>query len=122
MRIVPSSSRYYHVTRVTLLLIAVVLVSGIAACNGSGTYRLSVSSTSGGSVTSPGEDVFTYDAGTVVELVAAPDDGYSFQSWTGDIEDIAEPNSASTNITISGDYSITAEFQEEGGPGPSQPY
>lgn len=122
MRIVPNSCRYHHVTRVTLLLIAVVLVSGIAACNGSGTYRLSVSSTSGGSVTSPGEDVFTYDAGTVVELVATPDDGYSFQSWTGDIEDIAEPNSASTNITISGDYSITAEFQEEGGPGPSQPY
>ena len=122
MRIVPSSSRYYHATRITLLLIALALVSGIAACNGSGTYRLSVSSTSGGSVTSPGEDVFTYDAGTVVELVATPDDGYSFQAWTGDIGDIVDPNSASTNITINGDYSITAEFEEDGGPGPSQPY
>ena len=122
MRIIPSSRRYHHVTRVTLLLIASVLVLGITACNGSGTYRLSVSSTSGGSVTSPGEDVFTYDAGTVVELVATPDDGYSFQAWTGDIGDIVDPNSASTNITINGDYSITAEFDEEGGTGPSQPY
>ena len=122
MRIVPSSSRYYHATRITLLLIALALVSGIAACNGSGTYRLSVSSTSGGSVTSPGEDVFTYDAGTVVELLATPDDGYEFQTWAGDTQDITDPNSASTNITINGVYSITAEFEEDGGPGPSQPY
>ncbi len=121
MRIIPSSSRYYHVTRVILLLMAVALVSGITACNGSGTYQLSISSTSGGSVTSPGEGVFTYDGGTVIELAATPDDGYKFQTWTGDTEDIADPNSASTNITINGDYSITAEFEEEGEPSPSEP-
>ena len=122
MRIVGNSSRYHHVTRVTLLLITVALVSGIAACNGSGTYQLSISSTSGGSVTSPGEGVFTYDGGTVIELVATPDDGYGFQTWTGDIEDITDPNSTSINITMNRDYSITANFAEEGGPGPSQPY
>ena len=122
MRIVPNSCRYHHVTRITLLLIVLALVSGIAACNGSVTYQLSVSSTSGGSVTSPGEGVFTYDGGTVIELVATPDDGYNFQAWTGGIGDIADPNSASTNITINGDCSITANFEEEGEPGPSEPY
>jgi len=122
MRIVLNSCRYHHVTRITLLLIAVVLVSGITACNRSGTYQLSISSTSGGSVTIPGESVYTYDAGIVVELVATPHDGYSFQAWTGDVGDITDPSSASTNITINGDYSITAEFEDEGGPGPSQPY
>ena len=123
MRIGPNSYRYYRITRIISLLIAVVLVSGITACNRSETYRLSISSTSGGSVTIPGESVFTYDAGIVVELAATPDDGYEFQRWTGDTQDIADPNSSSTNITINGDYSITAEFEDEGEPGgPSQPY
>jgi len=122
MKIVAIWSRYYHVTRIILLLMAVTLVIGTAACDRSDTYQLSISSTSGGSVTSPGEGDFTYDAGAVVELVATPDNGYEFQRWTGDTEDIANINSASTNITISGDYSIAAEFGDEGGPGPSQPY
>mgnify|MGYP001042696700 CR=1 FL=1 len=108
--------------RLAVLLIITVLTIAVAACNGSGTYQLSISSTSGGSVTTPGEGVFAYDAGTVVELVATPDDGYNFQAWTGDIEDITNPNSTSTNITINGDYSITASFEEEGGPSPSNPY
>lgn len=122
MRMVPIWNRYYHVTRVILLLVSIMLVVGTTACDGSETYQLSISSTSGGSVDSPGEGVFTYDPGTVIELVATPDDGYEFQRWTEDTQDIADPNSASTNITMNGDYSVTAEFEEEGGLGPSQPY
>lgn len=117
-----SFSKRDRVARFRVLLVIAILAVTVTACNGSGTYQLSISSTSGGSVTSPGEDVFTYDAGTVVELVATPDDGYEFQTWTGDTRDITDPNSASTNITINGAYSITAEFEEEGGPSPSQPY
>jgi len=108
--------------RLAIFLITAVLAVAIVACDGSESYELSISSTSGGSVTSPGESVFAYDAGTVVELVATPDDGYNFQAWTGDIEDITDPNSTSINITMNRDYSITANFTEEGGPGPSNPY
>jgi len=108
--------------RLAIFLITTVLAVAIVACDGSESYELSISSTSGGSVTSPGESVFAYDAGTVVELVATPDDGYNFQAWTGDIEDITDPNSTSINITMNRDYSITANFTEEGGPGPSNPY
>jgi len=122
MRIALSSSGRHHVTRVIVFLILVALVIGAVVCDNPETYQLSITSTSGGSATIPGEGIFTYDAGTSVELLATPDDGYSFQAWTGDIQDIADPNSASTNITINGDYSITAEFEEEGGPSPSQPY
>jgi len=106
----------------TVLLIAAILAVGVAACDDSHTYDLSISSTSGGSVTIPGEGIFAYDAGTIVELVAMPDNGYRFHTWIGDIEDITDPNSASTNITINGDCSITADFEEEDGTGPSQPY
>jgi hypothetical protein len=73
-------------------------------------YDLTTSSTAGGSVTEPGEGLFTYDDGTVVDLVATPDEGYRFDEWTGDVEDIADIYNATTTITMNGDYSIIAEF------------
>jgi hypothetical protein len=76
-------------------------------------YDLTTSSTAGGSVTEPGEGVFTYDDGTVVDLVADADEGYRFDEWTGDVEDIADVYDATTTITMNGDYSITAEFVKQ---------
>lgn len=75
-------------------------------------YSLTVSSTAGGSVTTPGEGTFTRNAGTVVSLVASPDTGYQFVNWTGDVGTVADVNAASTTITMNGAYSITANFQE----------
>ena len=74
-------------------------------------YDLTISSTTGGSVTTPGEGTFTYDEGTAVNLVATPDSGYRFVSWTGDVDTIADTASASTSITMDGNYSITASFE-----------
>jgi len=73
-------------------------------------YDLSTSSTVGGNVTTPGEGVFSYDEGMIVDLVATPDAGYRFVNWTGDVGTIADVNAAATNITINGDYEITANF------------
>ena len=75
-------------------------------------YRLAIFATAGGSVTTPGEDSFTYDAGTVVNLVATPASGYKFVKWTGDVDTIANVNAASTNITMSGNYYICANFRD----------
>ena len=73
-------------------------------------YSLTVSSTTGGSVTVPGQGTFTYDAGSVVTLVAESEEGYGFAKWADDVIGIAETSSASTTITMNGDYSITASF------------
>jgi hypothetical protein len=73
-------------------------------------YDLTISSTTGGNVTAPGEGVFTYDEGTVVDLVATSDAGYRFVNWTGNVGTIGNVNAATTNITVNGDYSITANF------------
>jgi hypothetical protein len=73
-------------------------------------YNLTVDSTDGGEVTSPGEDTFAYDCGTEVPLVAAADLGYHFVEWTGDISTIFDVDAAETTITMSGNYSITANF------------
>jgi hypothetical protein len=71
---------------------------------------LNISSTAGGSVTTPGEGVFTYDVGTVVNLVAEPQEGHRFVRWTGDVWMMGDVNTASTTVTMRGDYSITANF------------
>jgi hypothetical protein len=71
---------------------------------------LTISSTAGGNVTTPGEGTFTYDKGTMVDLVAEPEEGYPFVKWTGDVSTIADVYAATTNITMNGDYSIMANF------------
>jgi hypothetical protein len=74
-------------------------------------YDLTTDSTDGGAVTSPGEDIFTYDCGTVVPLVAAAEEGYYFVNWSGDVDTIANISAPTTSITMMGDYSITANFE-----------
>jgi hypothetical protein len=80
-----------------------------------GWYSLTISSTDGGIVTEPGEGTFVYGNSTVVELVAVPDDHYHFVEWTGDVGGIDNPEAASTNITMNNSYSITANFELDGG-------
>jgi alpha-tubulin suppressor-like RCC1 family protein len=76
---------------------------------------LTISITTGGSVTIPGEGAFDYDEGTVVNLVAEPDEYYEFVEWTGDVDTIADVNAAQTTITMDGYYAITANFELEEG-------
>jgi hypothetical protein len=73
-------------------------------------YELTVGSTGGGAVSSPGEDTFTYDCGSDVPLVATAEEGYYFVNWSGDVDTIANINGYTTTITMMGDYSITANF------------
>jgi hypothetical protein len=75
-------------------------------------YDLTTSSGAGGSVDIPGEGTFTYDSGTVLDLVAEADSGYRFVNWTGDVTAIENINGASTTITMNDDYSVAANFAE----------
>ena len=105
--------------RILALLLAAVLAlsGGLVGCTTEvpemTEHTLTISSTEGGSVTTPGEGTFTYDAGEVVNLAAKPDEGYQFVNWTGDVGNIANANGASMTITINGDYSIMANFEQE---------
>lgn len=77
---------------------------------GSVQYTLTIARTAGGTVTTPGVVVSTYAPSTVVNLVATPATDYSFVNWTGDVSTIANITAANTSITMSGNYSITANF------------
>jgi len=76
-----------------------------------GWCSLTISSTEGGSVTTPGEGTFIYGNNTVVALVAQPDEGYQFVKWTGNVSTITDVNAASTTIAMNSSYSVTANFE-----------
>lgn len=111
--------------RIGIFLIVATLIAGMAGCSGVGgvgggygeSYTLTINSTAGGSVTTPGEGNFTYAEGEVVNLLAEPAEGYQFVNWTGNVSTIANVNSALTAITTDDSYSIQANFLE----GPSIP-
>jgi ribosomal protein L21E len=73
-------------------------------------YSLTISSTPGGSVTTPGEGMHIYDAETIVDLVAMPEEHYHFVNWTGDVDTIDDFTDPTTTITVDDSYSITASF------------
>jgi hypothetical protein len=75
---------------------------------------LMISSTRGGSVTTPHEGTHLYPLGTEVSLVAEPDEGGQFLRWTGDVDTIADVNAATTTITMDNSYSIIANFSGGG--------
>jgi len=109
MKIIPSSRKNRDIA-VAIIFLAVIafnvwLVSWLSAH-----YNLTISSTEGGEVTTPGEGTFTYDEGTVVNLVAEAEEGYYFVNWTGDVSAITDVNADATSITMDGHYSINANF------------
>ena len=109
--------------RAALCLIAVALtivVIGCAAPPVSG-YSLAISSTAGGSVLTPGEGIYTYEEGAVVDLVAEAEEGYRFVEWTGDVDAIADVSAATTTITMNGHCLITVNFDQHEHVGNTRP-
>lgn len=107
--------------RIGSFLIVAALIAAMAGCSyispsGGGdygeSYTLTILSTAGGSVTTPGEGNFTYAEGEVVNLLAEPEEGYHFVNWTGNVSTLANVNSALTAITTDDSYSIRANFLE----------
>jgi len=75
--------------------------------------ELTVSSTTGGSVTTPGEGTIQYNQGEDVSIVATAQAGYSFVNWTGTAVDagkVLDPSAASTTVTVDADYTLQANF------------
>ncbi|UCD49216.1 MAG: leucine-rich repeat domain-containing protein, partial [Phycisphaerales bacterium] len=78
-------------------------------------YQVTLSSTAGGSVTSPGEGVFYYDGETIVNLYARPDDTglFVFAGWSGGaaqagkVSDIGDPRAS---VTVDSVYTLKAHF------------
>ena len=109
MKIILSLKRHHYVARVSIFLIAVALIAWVVGC-GPAKYSLTISSTSGGTVTAPGEGLFEYSEETEVTLVATPEPGYHFANWTGNVDTIADAYAATTTITVNDRYYLIARF------------
>jgi len=76
------------------------------------TYTLGVTTVGSGSVTK-NPDQASYNNGTVVELTAVPDTGWTFNGWSGDTEDLNYPNRVPlviiTGESNSGGYAVNAD-------------
>jgi hypothetical protein len=110
-----SAKGHHFVATVGIFLVAVAVIGGMVGCGGAPSvteYDLTIASTAGGSVTTPGGGTFTYNEGAVVNLAATWDSCYSFVNWTGDVDTIADVTDASTTITMNGEYEIIANFGE----------
>ena len=76
---------------------------------------LTLSSTAGGSVTSPGEGIHVVGIGQRVDVVAEPLDRqlYAFAGWTGSAVTagkVHDPSEARTTVTVDDDYTLKAHF------------
>jgi internalin A len=89
---------------------------------------LTLSSTAGGSVISPGEGTFQYNQGDQVTLEAKADPLFRFVGWSGGVSASANPYP----LTVNADYTIRACFESvldvlyvdnnaPGDPGPGDP-
>ncbi len=100
---------------ISCLLLSLVAVLGSSAALAQ-THSLTTSSSGGGTVTSPGDGVFTYEHGTSVPIVATADLHYHFMSWSGTAVtagDVADPTSASTTVMMHSDFTLVANFQPD---------
>jgi len=74
-------------------------------------YLLTISSTTGGSVNTPGEGVFDYYALTVVDLLAEAEAGYQFAKWTAPAGTFGDTGAAETTFTMPAqNVAVTAHF------------
>ena len=69
-------------------------------------YTLTVIKTGQGTVTPHAGD-HDYDAGTVVDLTATADEGWTFDGWNGDVADVDDET---TTIPMNSDESVTVTF------------
>lgn len=101
-----------------IFIVLLALVLGMAGCvvgipGSTVQYTVKISSGVGGTVTDPGEGLFRYPAGAVVELVAEPDSGYEFAGWVSNADIIADVHNATTTLTLNKDYYfVIASFSD----------
>src|SRR4030042_4110489 len=89
MKTMLSSRRHHYFPRGVIFFVLACFIAGMVSCGGGAApppyYELSINSTTGGSVTTPGEGAFEYEPGESADLVATADEGYRFVEWPGDV-------------------------------------
>jgi len=91
------------------IIVAIVVVVVATRPKPAYTLDVSVSPPGAGSVSPSGGE---HESGAQITLTASPASDYVFASWTGDVDAVADVFAATTTVTMNGDYSIMANFEE----------
>ncbi len=95
--------------KIFMIFMVLVLVASAFLMCGPAPYKLNISTTGNGTVTtSPDPTDETYVDGTVVRLTATADTGWHFVEWQGDLTG----SETQKEITIDGDKTVTAVFEK----------
>jgi len=70
-------------------------------------YALTITAPTGGTIVAT-PSASTYDSGTVIKLVARPDYGYTFNSWSGD----CSGGDSTCSLTMNAAHSVAANFKK----------
>lgn len=81
------------------------------------TYQLTITSSTGGT-TDPEPGTYNYPAGTIIQVTAIPDLGFSFMEWFFDDQIITENPII---ITMDANHTVEAHFSDNISPGISDP-
>jgi hypothetical protein len=76
-------------------------------------WSLTTSASAGGTVTTPGIGVYSYDDNTYADIVASANVNYHFVNWSGTAVTagkVTNPGAASTTVLMDADYTVQANF------------
>jgi hypothetical protein len=112
MKRILSSSRHHYVARVSIFLIMVAFIAGMAGCGGVTKYSLTMAVAPGGSGTASDlTNASPYTAGSGVSIKAVANSGYHFVNWTAPAGTFANANAAQTTFTMPAqNVTVTANF------------
>ena len=98
--------------RLSIFLITVALIAGMAGCDGTSKYSLTMAvAPSGGGMATDLTNASPYAAGTVVTIKAEANKGYLFAKWEATAGKFANANFAETTFTMPAqDVIVTADF------------
>lgn len=72
---------------------------------------LAASPAEAGTVSPTGATVQEGNPAAVVPIAATPGEGWVFVAWTGDVQNVANTQAATTSVTMGAAYTVTASFQ-----------
>ena len=106
--------RHSYLKTVSIFLIAVILIAGVAGCEGEGEaeYALTVAASPAAGGTATDETgTSPYAAGTDVSIKAVPNSGYEFDGWSAPDGTFADAGAAETTFTMPArNVTVTANF------------
>jgi hypothetical protein len=118
MKLIPKLRKHNYLTRIGIFLIAIALIAGTVSCegdgNGNGAVKYSLTMAANPAAGGTATDLTggsPYTAGTVVNIQASANPGYSFVSWSAPAGAFGSAVAATTTFTMPAqNVTVTANF------------